>query len=111
MFVVVWGIVGANYAPYVLWTPCDTVWRWICVVIFHILVGLLLGSYLMCVFTDPGTVPQEWHEAIAKDEALAAQHRVCPRTGLYRPLRSHYCSVTRRVVLNMWVIAATLSFT
>ena len=33
----------------------------------------------------------------------------CRRSNLFRPLRSHYCSVTRRVVLNMdhfcpWVI-------
>ena len=57
MFVVVWGIVGINYAPYVVWSPHETVWQWFCVVIFHILVGLLLASYCMCVFTDPGTIP------------------------------------------------------
>ncbi|KAL1524571.1 hypothetical protein AB1Y20_019461 [Prymnesium parvum] len=109
MFVVVWCIVAINYAPYVLWTPRDTVVRWLCVIVFHVLVALLLGSYVMCVFTDPGTVPVEWHEAVAKDEALAASHRLCPKTRMYRPLRSHYCSVTRRVVLNMdhfcpWVV-------
>eukprot|EP00966_Prymnesium_polylepis_P215912 4998639-Prymnesium_polylepis.4 len=101
MFFVVLGIVGCNYAPYVLWTPIDSIWRWFCVVVFHVLVVLLLGSYVMCVFTDPGTVPAAWHEMIAKDDRLKASHRLCPKSNLYRPLRSHYCSVTRRVVLNM----------
>ena len=101
MFLLVWGLVGLTYFPYVLWTVHVTLTSRACVVVFHVLLLLLLASYLMCVFTDPGTVPPEWHRAVSSDPQLAAQHRVCPRTGLYRPLRSHYCSVTRRVVLNM----------
>jgi palmitoyltransferase len=101
MFLVVWGIVGANYFPYVIWVPHASVGSWLAVVIFHVLLALLLASYLMTVFTDPGTVPPEWHEAVAADDRLSTSHRYCERSGLYRPLRSHYCSVTGRVVLNM----------
>ena len=109
MFLVVFGIVVANYLPYVLWTPHATVGAWVAVGVFHVLLALLLGSYLMTVFTDPGTVPAEWNAAVAADERLSAMHRYCERSGLYRPLRSHYCSVTGRVVLNMdhfcpWVV-------
>ena len=37
------------------------------------------------------------------------RHRYCTRSDLHRPLRSHFCSITRRVVLNMdhfcpWVV-------
>mmetsp|Transcript_56979 Transcript_56979/g.123844 ORF Transcript_56979/g.123844 Transcript_56979/m.123844 type:complete len:315 (+) Transcript_56979:145-1089(+) len=106
---VVFGIIGCNYAPYVLWRSHDSVVDWLAVIVFHVLLSLLIASYLQCVFTDPGTVPMEWHNAIASDPNLAAHHRLCPRSALHRPLRSHYCSVTRRVVLNMdhfcpWVI-------
>ena len=73
------------------------------------LLFLLLASYLHCALTDPGTVPQAWHDRIASDPQLAARYRFCHKSGLYRPPRSHYCSVTQRVVLNMdhfcpWVI-------
>jgi hypothetical protein len=109
MFCMVWGIVGINYAPYVLWTPHTTWLSWISLVVFHVLLFMLLASYLHCVFTDPGTVPQAWSDRIASDPQQAARYRYCHKSGLYRPPRSHYCSVTQRVVLNMdhfcpWVV-------
>ena len=112
MFIVVLGIVGVNYGPYVLWiqNPASIpLLSGLSVCIFHILVALLLTSYVMCVFTDPGTVPLAWHRMVEADETLASHHRFCRRSNLYRPLRSHFCSVTRRVVLNMdhfcpWVV-------
>jgi palmitoyltransferase ZDHHC2/15/20 len=109
MFVVVFGLVGVSYAPFVLWTTHSTAWSYFSLGVFHVLVALLLSSYVMCLATDPGTTPAAWHDQIAANSRLAAQHRLCPRTRTYRPLRSHYCSVTRRVVLNMdhfcpWVV-------
>ena len=104
MFLVVFGIVGMNYGPYVLWPvvwPQTTMLSTICIGIFHVLVFLLLASYVMCVFTDPGTVPLAWHQMIEASPMLASEHRFCNRSKKYRPLRSHFCSITRRVVLNM----------
>ena len=62
---------------------------------------LLFASYLHCVLTDPGTVPQAWHDRIASDPQLAARYRLCHKSGLYRPPRSHYCSVTERLRLGL----------
>ena len=112
MFLVVWAIVGANYAPYVVWPivwPRHTLLAWLCIAVFHVLVALLLGSYVACVFTDPGTVPWQWHRMIAADDKLRDEYRFCRRSRMHRPLRSHFCSVTQRVVLNMdhfcpWVV-------
>ncbi len=109
MFFLVFGIVGINYAPYVLWLPHESIVAKTCVFVFHVLVALLLGSYVMCVFTDPGTTPVEWHRLVASDERLASEFVFCRKSKMYRPLRSHFCSVTRRVVLNMdhfcpWVV-------
>ena len=59
---------------------------------------LLFASYLHCVLTDPGTVPQAWHDRIASDPQLAARYRLCHKSGLYRPPRSHYCLVTERTL-------------
>jgi len=102
-------IVGMSYGPYVLWLPHTTLWSYFCVGVFHVLVFLLVASYTMCVFTDPGSTPAEWSRLVASDSNLASEHRLCSRTSMYRPLRSHFCSVTRRVVLNMdhfcpWVV-------
>ena len=100
---------AVGYAPYVLWKPHHTHGDWICVVVFHVLLLLEVAAYTLCVLTDPGTTPIEWQRAVAADRRLAACHRLCPKTKQHRPLRSHYCSVTRRVVLNMdhfcpWVV-------
>ena len=62
---------------------------------------LLFASYLHCVLTDPGTVPQAWHDRIASDPQLAARYRLCHKSGLYRPPRSHYCSVTLTLTLTL----------
>jgi len=112
MFLVVFAIVALSYAPYVVWPivwPQNTILSTLCITIFHILIALLLGSYVMCVFTDPGTVPPEWDEMLRADEKMASEHRFCNRSQKFRPLRSHFCSITRRVVLNMdhfcpWVV-------
>lgn len=109
MFCLVLAIVAMNYGPYVLWLPHDTLWAKFCVAVFHVLVALLVGSYVMCVFTDPGTTPDEWHRLVERDERLASEFNYCRKSNMYRPLRSHFCSVTRRVVLNMdhfcpWVV-------
>lgn len=109
MFLVVIGIVACNYDMYVLWTAHDTLLSYVNLAVFHVLVGLLLASYIMCVFTDPGTVPLAWHRMVEASEQLAGEHRFCRKSRLYRPLRSHFDSVTRRVVLNMdhfcpWVV-------
>lgn len=101
MFLLVLAIVGMSYGPYVLWLPHTTLWSYFCVGVFHVLVFLLVASYTMCVFTDPGSTPAEWSRLVASDSNLASEHRLCSRTSMYRPLRSHFCSVTRRVVLNM----------
>ena len=108
MFFVVIGIVGINYGPYVLWLPHNSIWSWFCVVVFHLLIALLLGSYVMCVFTDPGTTPPRWHRLVASDQRLRSEFQFCRRSSMYRPVRSHFCSITRRVVLNMVRCASRL---
>ena len=112
MFPVVFAIVGLSYGPYVLWPvvwPQNTLIAWMCIGVFHILIALLLTSYVACVFTDPGTVPLAWHQMVEADETLSSEHRYCQRNKVYRPLRSHFDSITRRTVLNMdhfcpWVV-------
>jgi len=109
MFMLVWALVFMSYGPYVLWLPNETVLSWMCVAVFHVLLLLLLASYVMTVFTDPGTTPLWWHRMVSADPHMRDSHRYCERTGRYRPLRSHYCRMTGRVVLNMdhfcpWVV-------
>ncbi len=67
--------------------------------LFHVLVSLLVSSYLRTVFTDPGTVPGEWQERVAA--LKRSPYDKCRRSGLFKPPRAHFDSVTRRLVLNM----------
>jgi hypothetical protein len=50
-------------------------------------------------FTDPGSVPQAWHTEVST--VSNPPYKKCRHTQLYRPLRSHYCNITRRPVLNL----------
>ena len=72
---------------------------------------LLFASYLHCVLTDPGTVPQAWHDRIASDPQLAARYRLCHKSRLYRPPRSHYCSVTERTLTLTLTLTLTPTLT
>ena len=80
------------------------------ILLFHVLLSLLVLAWAHTCFTDPGVPPERWQRRMA---ALAAggqeDLKVCRRSGLYKPARSHFCSVTRRLTLNMdhfcpWVV-------
>jgi len=72
------------------------------VIAFHVLLALLITAYAQSVSVDPGSVPHEWSEYISRlPPRERKRHVLCPETGSYKPPRSHYCSATRRLVLNM----------
>lgn len=101
--VLVPGLVGLTLIPFVFKHPyLPAPWAIADVAVFLILVALLLTAWLHTVFVDPGTTPFEWHQHISRSPAsVREQYRLCPKTNTYRPPRSHFDSITRRVVLNM----------
>lgn len=98
MIGVVGGIIVLNYVPMKYYYGS---WKFshVCIqIIFHVLLALLIVSYLQTVFTDPGTVPADWNEQVS---ALAnPPYAKCRKCGIYKPPRSHFDSVTRRLVLE-----------
>ena len=69
---------------------------------FHGVLLLLIAAYFQAVSVDPGAVPYEWSEYISRLPPRERKlHVLCPQTGSYKPPRAHYCSATRRLVLNM----------
>ncbi len=101
--VLVPGLVGLTLIPFVFKHPyLPAPWAIVDVAVFLVLVALLLTAWLHTVFVDPGTTPLEWHQLIARSPAsVQERYRLCPKTNMYRPPRSHFDSITRRVVLNM----------
>lgn len=97
MCALVFFLAGITWVAYVFQTPGVT---WIELFIFHVLLILVLSSYVQCMLLDPGTVPPGWHSTIA-----ASPHRerfkICKKCHMYKPPRSHYDSITQRLVLNM----------
>jgi len=71
---------------------------------FNLWLFLAAVSHWMCMSTDPGCVPKE---AIPPPgEAAAAQEkgrtpRKCPRSGIYKPAKSHFSSEIGRQVVKM----------
>lgn len=89
-------LVGVVYVPMVINSTVRGPLAVLDVGIFHVLLLLLLASYLQAVFTDAGSTPAGWHDMIASQpETVRRNYKLCPKTHMYRPPRSHYDSVTR----------------
>ena len=99
MVIFVVALVLVAYVPYVILNENRGVGGVITVVLFHVPLGLMFLAYVQCMITDPGTVPIWWHEMV--EEHAASEYQLCQKSRMRKPPRSHYCSVTRRLVLNM----------
>lgn len=49
---------------------------------------------------DPGTVPKRWHALVASSPGLRDRFRICRKSHLFKPPRSHYDSLTN---VSVWV--------
>ena len=108
---IVMALIAVNYIPIVLFalTQSADAGRVAAVVFFHIGLVLMLLAYFMAMFTDPGTPPEEWQRQMQTAVAQGQTIAVCRRSGLYKPPRSHFDSVTQRLTLNMdhfcpWIV-------
>lgn len=81
-------------------------------VIFNVLWGLAVTTYLRAHCSDPGRVPQRWLDFMRREgqnvrtgpaerawqPGLAT---FCKRSGFMRPERAHYCSASQQCVMRM----------
>jgi len=98
-------IIFLTYYPFVILQPHETKYQIFEMVIFHISLLFMLASYVQCMCLDPGTVPPVWVAEHEEDESLQR----CRKCNLPKPPRAHYCSITKRLVLNMdhfcpWIV-------
>ena len=68
-------------------------------IIFHILVLLLLISFISTMNTNPGEIPLYWGFYIGDDDYK--RKRYCLICNAFKPERSHHCSICNKCVLNM----------
>eukprot|EP01065_Artemidia_motanka_P038685 TRINITY_DN47540_c0_g1_i1.p1 TRINITY_DN47540_c0_g1~~TRINITY_DN47540_c0_g1_i1.p1 ORF type:complete len:375 (+),score=57.79 TRINITY_DN47540_c0_g1_i1:52-1125(+) len=113
MLLVVLALVAVTYYPYVINNPVRTPAAVFSIAVFHILLGLMLVSYVQVIVTDAGGVPEWWVNAVMEHSGAVA-HEYCKKTCGPKPPRSHYDRLTQRLVLNMdhfcpWV-ANTVGF-
>ncbi|KDP28430.1 hypothetical protein JCGZ_14201 [Jatropha curcas] len=137
MILLVAGIIAVSYYAVVIvtWGPqllrggAHSVLAFFMVVLFHVLLVLLLWSYFMVVFKDPGSVPVNWSPVVLEEnleggssisesnygapgalsstrsasEALDGRPVVgfCNHCQNSKPPRCHHCSVCQRCVLKM----------
>ena len=96
-------VIALNYIPAVLFTldRGSDGGRTTLVVIFHIFLGLTIWAWCFTCFVDPGVPPETWQRQMAARAAKGEPVQVCRRSGLYKPPRSHFDSVTQRLTLNM----------
>ncbi|GAB2224088.1 hypothetical protein Droror1_Dr00004835 [Drosera rotundifolia] len=133
MILFVFAIVGVSYYAVVVlvWGPVVVrggargVVSVLVLIVFHVLLTLLMWSYIMVVFQDPGSVPENWRpmpeetreEAtstaqqlyVALDASSSAlsssdegeRSRYCSRCQNWKPPRCHHCSVCQKCILKM----------
>ncbi|GBF99728.1 S-acyltransferase-like [Raphidocelis subcapitata] len=109
--------------------PAAAAGSFLAIAVFTLLAAMSVWSYLTCVTTNPGYVPEGWmpfpDEASAQSEldriAAAGPYgapsdksdprrpRFCKHCRAWKPERAHHCSVSGRCVLRMdhyciWVV-------
>lgn len=84
-------------------------------IIFHVITLLLVISYIRCIITHPGTIPDihddpRWAYEVAPDAARRPQlqeskksgdRRHCKWCTKYKPDRCHHCRVCQQCILKM----------
>ncbi|OAX40056.1 zf-DHHC-domain-containing protein [Rhizopogon vinicolor AM-OR11-026] len=73
---------------------------------FNVLAGMLLWNYYLCIFTDPGRVPDAWKPDTQSGQGyevkrLTGNPRFCRTCERYKPPRSHHCRQCNRCVPRM----------
>ncbi|KAL1511176.1 hypothetical protein AB1Y20_005992 [Prymnesium parvum] len=76
-------------------------------VVFHVPLLLAVASWVATCTTDPGSAEVEWWQRYMLKQQPSPER--CRKSGLVKPPRSHFDSVTRRLTLNMdhfcpWVV-------
>ncbi|KAK4789061.1 hypothetical protein SAY86_020380 [Trapa natans] len=120
--------------PPLLRSSLSSFLSFIVLLIFHLLLMLLTWSYLMVVFRDPGSVPENWRHAPEEEileagssAAVATESSLsvawpssdgsgnrpsigfCNHCHNEKPPRCHHCSICQRCILKMdhhcvWVV-------
>ncbi|KAM7260801.1 hypothetical protein ACFE04_026276 [Oxalis oulophora] len=122
-----YAVVLTNYAPALTDGGVDAIFAFLILLLFHLLLGMLLWSYFSVIFTDPGSVPQNWRPKIDEERGEVdplnesefsgsnqldpsnPRIRYCRKCNQLKPPRSHHCSICGRCVLKMdhhcvWVV-------
>ncbi|XP_077248445.1 DHHC-type zinc finger family protein [Tasmannia lanceolata] len=137
MILLVVAIIGLSYYAVVLitWGPqllqgrLTSLLSFFIIIVFHLLLVLLIWSYFMVVFRDPGSVPENWRPILEEGDLEVASSMAslecataetgasvwspsdgmetrpavgyCSRCQNSKPARCHHCSVCQRCVLKM----------
>ncbi|XAR62924.1 Protein S-acyltransferase [Bertholletia excelsa] len=127
-----YAVVILTWGPHLLEGGFISVLSFAIVIAFHVLLVLLLWCYFAVVFTDPGSVPENWKPPVEEGNNVALSDSLafgslssslpssdgserrpaigyCRKCGNGKPPRCHHCSVCQRCVLKMdhhcvWVV-------
>ncbi|WCJ22488.1 DHHC-type zinc finger family protein [Euphorbia peplus] len=118
-----YAVVVVTWGPVLLRGGAHSFLASIMILLFHLLLVLLLWCYFRAVFTDPGSVPENWRPVLSAEDGRCVDElglgadssdraqgfSYCNHCHKGKPPRCHHCSVCQRCVLKMdhhcvWVV-------
>ena len=83
--------------------------------VFNILVACQIICFYRTCRTDPGIIPQDWHErfntapATADDAQASQRQRWCRKCEAFKPPRAHHCKTCKRSVATLFACKVSCS--
>ena len=81
--------------------------------VFNVLVACQIICFYLTCLTDPGVIPQDWHErfdadrSVADDSQASQRQRWCRKCETFKPPRAHHCKTCKRSVSQRYAALRT----
>ena len=96
---IIFAALVSNLIVIVQWIGATSVAGILNLIFVNFVSFLSMISFLLMVFTDPGSVPKDAQPLIDSDALNPRFH--CGKCNAFKPLRAHHCRICNRCIVKM----------